>query len=178
MDLLGTSEQASNGTLTITLTLNNAPTAGEAAACSAQTGTSGGMWGAEFWASSTEGGNNYYLAYRDNPPDGTARVEAGSVDNINAAVTSLDFDRRQGGTLGGTCFSAGQPTTTAPCTVVLTTSLSALGIKAGAGLYSITGLSLFVFGTEHSTFTSLNLANTEHADAAAAFDDNGTGQTP
>jgi hypothetical protein len=61
---------------------------------------------------------------------------------------------------------------------VLTTSLSALGIKAGAGLYSITGLSLFVFGTEHSTFTSLNLANTEHADAAAAFDDNGTGQTP
>lgn len=178
MDLRGTSEQATSSTLTVTLTLNNAPTAAEAQGCSADSATTGGMWGAEFWASSTEGGNNYYVAYRDNPPDGSPRVEAGAYDNINATLTSPDFEPRQSGTLGGTCFtSAGPPTTRSPCTLILTTSLTTLGIKPGAGLYSVTGESLYVSGKVGTPFPNLNIANTEFADAAAAFDDNGTGTT-
>ncbi|HEY9288448.1 MAG TPA: sialidase family protein [Candidatus Dormibacteraeota bacterium] len=176
MDLLGTSEQASNGMLTVTLTLNNAPTSTEAIGCG-DVGATGGLWGAEFWASSTEGGNNYYLAYRDNPPNGSPRVEAGAYDHLNTLVTSPDFGPRQGGTLGGTCFSGGTPTSVSPCTLILTTSLSTLGIKAGAGLYSITGLSVYLLGGPNVPFSNLNLANNEFADAATAFDDNGTGTT-
>jgi hypothetical protein len=179
MDLLGTSEQQSSGMLTVTLTLNSAPTSAKAITCSPQTAT-GGLWGAEFWASSSQGSDNFYLAYRDNPPDAPASpaVEAGRVNHLNALVTSLDFGSTQGGTLGGTCLSApGVPTTAAPCTLSLTTSLSTLGIKPGAGLYSITGLSVYYFGKAKGTFTNLNLANNEEADAATAFDDNGTGTT-
>jgi hypothetical protein len=179
IDLLGTSEQASNGLLTVTLTLNNAPTAAEATSCSALSGTTGGVWGAEFWSSSSAGSDNFYLAYRDNPPDGTPRGEAGRVDHLNATVTSADFDPSQPATVGGTCFtSGGSPTNKSPCTVILTTSLSPLGVKPGAGLYSITGLSTYQFGTvTPAPFTNLNLGNNEQADAATAFDDNGTGTT-
>jgi hypothetical protein len=180
MDLLGTSEQASNGLLTVTLTLNNAPTAAEAISCSAQSGTTGGLWGAEFWSSSAAGSDNFYLAYRDNPPDGTPRGEAGRVDHLNATITSADFDPTQAATVGGTCFtSSGSPTSKQPCTVTLTTSLNTLGVKPGAGLYSITGLSTYQLGTATpAPFTNLNLGNNEQADAATAFDDNGTGTTP
>jgi len=141
---------------------------------------SGGLWGAEFWASSSDGGHNFYLAYRDNPPDGTARAEAGFVDHVDASLTSLDFDPQEPATVGGTCFNAGQPTKKTPCTVILTASLSSLGVKPGAGLYSFTGLSVYVSGqqTQPVPFTNLNLANNEQADAATAFDDNGTGTTP
>lgn len=177
MDLLGTSEQASNGTLTLTLTLNNAPTAAEAINCSASGGTTGGLWGAEFWAASNQGGDDFYVAYRDNPPDGGPSAEAGHVNHLNAAVTSFDFGPTQPATFGGTCFNGGAPTLTTPCTVVLTTSLTTLGIKPGAGLYSVTGLSVYYFGTRTGTFTNLNLANNEEADAATAFDDSGTGTT-
>jgi hypothetical protein len=63
--------------------------------------------------------------------------------------------------------------------VILTTPLSTLGVKSGAGLYSITGLSVYISGngTQPVPFTNLNLANNEEADAATAFDDNGTGTT-
>jgi len=179
MDILGTREQQSNGILTVTLTLNSAPTSAKAITCSPQSAT-GGLWGAEFWASSSQGSDNFYLAYRDNPPEAPASpaVEAGRVNHLNALVTSLDFGSAQNGTLGGTCLSApGVPTTTAPCTLILTTSLSSLGIKPGTGLYSITGLSVYYFGKAKGTFTNLNLANNEEADAATAFDDNGTGTT-
>ena len=179
MDILGTREQQSNGILTVTLTLNSAPTSAKAITCSPQSAT-GGLWGAEFWASSSQGSDNFYLAYRDNPPDAPASpaVEAGRVNHLNALVTSLDFGSTQNGTLGGTCLSApGVPTTTAPCTLILTTSLSSLGIKPGTGLYSITGLAVYYFGKAKGTFTNLNLANNEEADAATAFDDNGTGTT-
>jgi hypothetical protein len=179
MDLLGTSEQASNGLLTVTLKLNNAPTAAEATSCSALSGTTGGVWGAEFWSSSSAGSDNFYIAYRDNPPDGTARGEAGRVDHLNATVTSADFDPTQAATVGGTCFNAGgAPSNRTPCTVILTTSLSALGVKPGAGIYSITGLATYQFGSATpAPFTNLNLGNNEQADAATAFDDNGTGKT-
>lgn len=180
MDVLGTSEKQTNGLLTVTLTLNDAPTAAEAQACSLESGTSGGVWGAEFWAASSQGGsNNFYIAYRDNPPDGTPRGEAGRVDHVNATVTSLDFDPTQAATFGGTCFNAGgAPSNRTPCTVILTTSLTSLGIKAGAGLYSITGLSTYQLGTAQPVpFTNLNLANNEQADAATGFEDNGTGTT-
>jgi hypothetical protein len=181
MDLLGTSEQQSNGVLTVTLTLNNAPTHDEAIACSGQSGTAtGGVWGAEFWAASSQGGSdNFYIAYRDNPPDGTPRAEAGHVDHVNVNVTSLDFHPTQAATFGGTCFnSGGAPTNRTPCTVILTTSLTTLGIKSGAGLYSITGLTTYQLGSaQPAPFTNLNLGNNEQADAATAFDDNGTGTT-
>jgi hypothetical protein len=64
--------------------------------------------------------------------------------------------------------------------VISTASLSSLGVKPGAGLYSITGLSVYVSGeqTQLVLFTNLNLANNEEADAATAFDDNGTRTTP
>jgi hypothetical protein len=179
MDLLGTSEQQSNGLITITVTLNNAPTAAEAAACSVPTAT-GGIWGAEFWSSSPDGNNNFYIAYRDVPGDRTG-PEAGRVNDVNATVTSLELDRDNTvpASLGGTCFtSSGSPTATAPCTVSITAAASALGIKPGAGIYSITGLSLYFFGTDQKPpLLRTEGGNSEQADAATPFDDNGTGTT-
>src|SRR5205814_3203372 len=95
MDLLGASSSRSNGLVTVSLALNSAPSAAAAQACSPGAAT-GGLWGAEFWAASstfggTEGGNTFYLGYRDNLGDGAPRAEAGVVDNTNATVTSLEF---------------------------------------------------------------------------------------
>jgi hypothetical protein len=179
MDLLGTSEKQSNGLLTVSVTLNNAPTAAEAATCSSPTAT-GGIWGAEFWAASATGNNNFYVAYRDVPGDRTG-PEAGRVNDTNATVTSLELDRdlTVPATLGGTCFtSAGTPTTAAPCTVTITAAESALGIKPGAGIYSLTGLSLYFFGSDQKPpLLRAEGGNSEQADAATPFDDNGTGTT-
>lgn len=134
--------------MTVTLTLNNAPTAAEAISCSAESGTTGGVWGAEFWSSSSAGSDNFVPRYRNNSPDGTPRGEAGRVDHLNATVTSADFDPTQPATVGGTPFSGGgSPTNKSPCTVILTTSLGTLGVKPAAGLYSITGLSTYPFGS-------------------------------
>jgi hypothetical protein len=179
MDILGSSEKQSSGSITVSLTLNNAPSATEAAACSSPTAT-GGIWGAEFWASSSDGNNNFYLAYRNVPGDRTG-PEAGRVRDVNTTVTSLELQRDDNvpATLGGTCFdSTGTPTTTAPCTVSITAPESALLIKPGAGLYSITGLSLYFFGTDTKPpLLRTEGGNSEQADAATAFDDNGTGTT-
>jgi hypothetical protein len=67
----------------------------------------------------------------------------------------------------------------APCTLTLTTSASGLGIKSGAGMYSITGLSTFFGGNDQQTPVLLRLeeGNSEQSDAAAPFDVNGTGTT-
>ena len=68
------------------------------------------------------------------------------------------------------------PTNKTPCTVILTTSLSTLGVKPGAGIYSITGLSTYQFGTATpAPFTNLNLGNNEQADAATTRKYGGTG---
>src|SRR2546428_8281443 len=111
MDLRGANSSRTNALLTVPLPLNSAPSATKAILC-ATVGATGGLWGAEFWAASseggTDGGNTFYVAYRDNPIDGSPRVEAGVVDNLNLNITSLEFrptDMGTPATPGWTCFS-------------------------------------------------------------------------
>lgn len=186
MDLLGTSEKQSNGVVTVTLTLNAPPTAAEAIKCSGEPAATGGLWGAEFWSSSAPAtsvglpNGNFYVAYRDNPPDGSPRVEAGQVNALSPSLNHYEFSPKEAGTLGGTCTSAGMVSTTAPtpCTLVLTAPLAGLGIKPGAGMYSISGFSTYYFGSVTPVpFTRVPLGNTNLADIATPFDDNGTGTT-
>lgn len=185
MDLLGTSEKQSNGTVQVTLTLNAPPTAAEAITCSREPATAnGGLWGAEFWsAGNPVGGNaeyqngNYYLAYYDNPADPTEpKVQAGYVDALSVSLNHDEFDPVESGILGGTCFAT--PAPTGPCTLVLTAPLAGLGIKPGAAMDSISGFSAYYFGTETEIpQTRVPLGNTNLADIATPFDDNGTGTT-
>jgi hypothetical protein len=191
MDVLGTSEKQSSGTVTVTLTLDGPPTSMAAIKCTTPTApaASGGVWGAEFWASSNPvsgsdalyPNGNFYVGYRDNPPDGAPRVEAGYVDALSAGLTHDEFDPLEGGTLGGTCLtSAGvvSPTAPTPCTITLTASLTGLGIKAGAGLYSISGFSTYYFGAATPIpATRVPLGNSNLASIDTPFDDNGTGTT-
>jgi hypothetical protein len=181
MDLLGTSANRTGDTITISLTLDSAPTAAKAIACGGAPVT-GGVWAAEFWAATplnpdgTGYGESFYLGYRDNPPDGAPHGEAGRMSNLNLTVTSLEYEPLQGATVGGTCSAVAPP---APCTVTLTTTASTLGIKSGAGMYSITGLSTFYGGTVQTPpFLRIALGNSEQSDAVAPFDVNGTGSTP
>jgi hypothetical protein len=184
MDVLSTATQRSGDLLTLTMTLA-APPSGVMAASCAPTAT-GGLWGAEFWASSGAtsafGGGpnaNFYLAYRDNPGDpsmSTPGVEAGRLDAYTFVTN--EFHREEAGTPalpGGSCFSALPP---APCTVTMTASLSGLGIKSGAGLYSITGGSFYFFGGEDPVpATRVPMGFSNQADVTAPLDDNGTGTT-
>jgi hypothetical protein len=182
MDLLGAGASRNGDSITVSLTLDSPPTAAKAIACSNAPGlVTGGIWSAEFWAASDgnpEGyGESYYIGYRDNTPDGAPTGEAGRIDNVNPTITSLEYHRTQAATVGGTCFATLPPS--GPCTVTLTTSTSTLGIKAGAGMYSITGLSTFFGGSDQTTpvLFRLEAGNSEQSDAAAAFDVNGTGTT-
>jgi hypothetical protein len=178
MDVLKATADRRSTLVTITLTLNGAPTAAEASACGGEL-ADGGVWGAEFWARSSEDepGHHYYIAYRDDPE--TPRVEGGSMDNINAAVTSLEFRRRTGGTLGGTCFPSGigTPGVTGTCTIAMTVDVSALGISPGNALLSVTGLSAYFMGIPTDPGFRLLLGNTEQADASAAIHYLGSGTT-
>ncbi len=181
MDLLGTAASRSGNIITISLTLDSPPTAAKAIACSNAPGVvTGGIWSAEFWAASDgnpEGyGESYYLGYRDNPPNGAPAGEAGMINNVNPTITSLEYNPTQPATVSGTCFATSPPS---PCTVTLTTDASTLGIKSGAGMYSITGLSTFFGGSDQQTPVLLRLeeGNSEQSDAAAPFDVNGTGTT-
>src|SRR3954470_10744399 len=157
MDVLKTATQRSGDLLTVTLTLGAPPSAATAVACGGG-GATGGLWGVEFWASSDPtsqfGGGpnaNFYVAYRDNPGDVTAPtpgVEAGRIDAFGPSLVTNEFHREVAGTPAtpsGTCFAALPPT---PCTLAMTVSLSSLGIKPGAGLYSITGGSFYYFATQ------------------------------
>ena len=178
MDLVSTTASRSGDLLTVTLTLNGPPTAAAAALCGPA--STGGLWGAEFWASSSGGDDNFYVAYRDNTLDQPARVEAGRVNDLNAAATSFEFNMEQPGTLGGTCLTAlgvPNPAPPTPCTLVLTTSTAGLGIKSGSGLYSITGLSQYFFGTDQPELFPIQAGNSELADAVAPLDYAGTGTT-
>ena len=186
MDILGTAEKRSGDLITITMTLNAKPDFAKAVACApAGVGATGGLWGVEFWAArqaaadGTPRAENFYVAYRDNPPDGPPRVEGGRMDNTNATVTSLEFDPTTAGspaTPGGTCFKLPPPQ--AACTITMTVNAASLGIKSGAGLYSITGLSVFEAGTAMTPVVlRVELGNSEQSDAATPFDDNGTGAT-
>jgi hypothetical protein len=178
MDLLGTSASRSGDLLTITLTLNAPPSSAAAIGCSPA--STGGLWGAEFWASSAGGDDNFYLAYRDNTLDAPARVEAGRVNDLNVGATTFEFNMEQGGGLGGTCLTAPgtpNPSAPSPCTLVLTTNVASLGIKSGAGLYSITGVSTYFFGTDQPELLPIEGGNSEQADAVAGLDYAGTGTT-
>src|SRR5437764_5107948 len=183
MDRLGTAASPSGDTITFSLTLAAPPTAAGAIACSNAPGVvTGGIWSAEFWAASDgnpEGyGESYYIGYRDNPPNApdNPQGEAGMINNVNPTITSLEYNPTQPAAVSGTCFATAPPT---PCTVTLTTSASALGIKPGAGMYSITGLSTFFGGRDQQTPVLLRLeeGNSEQSDAAAPFDVTGTGTT-
>jgi hypothetical protein len=172
MDILGTSASRTSSQVSVTLELNAPPTAAEASAC-AQSAVDGGVWGAEFWAPSSSGNDNFYLAYRDNPLDGSPAVEAGTITSVGSsdAVQSYELAPEEGGTLGGSCFTAaGAPATSGPCTIVLSASLSGLGVGPGA-LDSLTGLSLYQTGSERQP-PALNTepAYTNQADAAAPFE--------
>lgn len=182
MDVLGSSADRSGETLTVSLTLNAAPSKAAAITCSNApvVGATGGLWGTEFWASSPpdpddpgSGNDNFYVAFVDDltGPHG----EAGRVNNFNPTLQSFEFNQKQPATVGGTCIS--NPTAQ-PCTLTLTTSLATLGIKSGAGLYSVTGLSTYLTGTTNQPpFLRVSTGNSEQADAVTPFDVNGTGQT-
>ena len=194
MDVLAASESRSNSLATISLTLGAPPTSVAAAGCS-RSGASGGLWGAEFWAASTPdtttGGtvpnDNFYIAYRDNPGDPNAPspgVEAGRVNSIDGTLTAFEFHRLEAGTLGGSCLtSAGvvNPAAPVPCTITMTADLGnpLMGIKSGAGLYSISGLSVYYYLSElRPPLFRVPLGLSNQADAAAPFDQEGTGTLP
>jgi hypothetical protein len=176
MDVLKTTADRKDDRITITMTLNGPPTAANAIACGRIPGTSsGGIWGAEFWAASggdTGPANNFYIAYRDDLANGQ-RVEGGTVDNLNIGTTSLEFFRRTGGTLRTDCFTTPPPQT---CTIAMTVIASNLGITPGNGLYSITGLSAYFLGEDgRIPATRVILGNSEQADATAALHYLGSG---
>ena len=185
MDLLGAGASRSDDTITVSVTLDSPPTATKAIACGSAPVT-GGVWGVEFWSASDgnpEGyGESYYIAYRDNPPDApdNPRGEAGAVNNTNPTITSLEFNPTQAAT-ASPCVPVSNPPASAPlaCTITLRTTASTLGIKPGAGMYSITGLSTFYGGKGQQTPVLFRLAegNSEQSDATAPFDVNGTGTT-
>ena len=182
MDALATSAQRSGGTLTVSLTLNAAPNKAAAIACSnfPVGGATGGLWGTEFWASAPTDpddpgapNDNFYVAFVDDltGPHG----EVGRVNNFNPTLQSLEFNQKQPATVGGSCIT--NPTAQ-PCTLTLTANLASLGIKPGAGLYSITGLTTYLTGTTNQPpFLRVSTGNTEQADAVAPFDVNGTGNS-
>jgi hypothetical protein len=168
-----------NGQITVTLTLNGAPTRAKATVCGREVST-GGLWAAEFWAPQQppDGGadqsNTFYIAYRDDA-NGTG-VEGGVMDNVNATVTSLEFRPVTTGTLGGTCFPASGPPATGTCTISMAVPSAALGIPSGGALNNTTGLSVYSFGeNERLPATRVILGNSEQADATAALFVSGTG---
>ena len=70
------------------------------------------------------------------------------------------------------------PTANAPCTISMTVSGEALGIKPGDALNSFTGLSLYFFGEDTRVpLTRLILGNSEQAHATAPLNVAGTAQT-
>lgn len=183
-DLLATSEQQNaDNTTTVGLTLGAPPTAASAVTCSGFQAT-GGLWGVEFWSASTAdpttgGGpnDNFYVAYRDNVLGGP-QAEAGRLNSIDVTLTADEFHMVEPAT-ASTCVPVTTPITGFPeaCTVTITASLTGLGIKPGAGMYSITGLTTYIFGSEtgRPPFLRVALGDSQQADAATPFDDNGTG---
>jgi hypothetical protein len=178
MDISRMTVDRSNSSITVTLTLNGPPTQAGAAACG-HVLTTGGLWGAEFWAPSStlggsDGSNTFYIAYRDDLNG--KKVEGGVMDHLNVAVTSLEFDPKTMGTLGGTCLPTGGPPATGTCTISMTVPSAALGIPPGGALNNTTGLSVYSFGlTDPIPLTRVQAGNTEQADATAALYVSGTG---
>jgi hypothetical protein len=188
MDILKASDQLNGDLVTVNLTLGAPPSATQALLCAGVPGN-GGLWGAEWWSSSnpdpTTGGgpnDNFYIALVDNPLDTTApvpHVEAGRLNSLSATLSANEFHRVELGT-GGTCVPLSTPPAGFPnaCTISVTASLSGLGIKSGAGMYSITPLSVYWIGSQNRPpGLRVPLGDTEEADVGAPYDDNGTGTT-
>jgi hypothetical protein len=180
MDLTRMTIERQDERITASLTLNGAPTFGKAVSCGGAA-TTGGLWGVEFWAASnpatTGPSNRFYIAYRDNPPDGGPKVEGGTMDHTNVLVTSLEFNSATTGTLGGTCLPSGGPAATGTCTITLTVAASELGISPGNALNNVTGLSTYLFGNleDPIPLTRVILGNSEQADATAPMHFLGSG---
>jgi hypothetical protein len=173
MDILAASTKRSGDLLTVNMTLNAPPTRANATACALPGVATGGIWGVEFWAASSQGSNNFYVGFRDNALDpDSPRVEAGTMERLNLTITSLEFQPQEvGGTFGGSCFADPAPT---PCTFTMTVSLAPLGITPGNGLYSLTGLSTYIL-TSGSPLLLFEGGNSEQADATAAIHYSGSG---
>jgi hypothetical protein len=61
----------------------------------------------------------------------------------------------------------------------MTADFGAIGVKSGAGLYSITGLSVYFYGSElEPPLFRVPLGLSNQADATAPFDQEGTGTLP
>jgi hypothetical protein len=176
MDILGTSVNRSGELITVTMTLNATPDFAKAITCAPAAPVTGGLWGVEFWSTGADNPHNYYIGYRDNPPDGPPRVEAGRMENTNVTVTTLEFKPTTAGspsTPSGSCFNTRPPS---PCTITMTVNATSLGMKSGAGMYSITGLSTFQAGTSQTPpMLRVEPGNSEQSDATVAFDVTGTG---
>ena len=95
------------------------------------------------------------------------------VNAVNLTVTSLELNPTTAATAGGTCLS---PTPPSPCTLSISVRLSDLGISPGNGLYGLTGLSLYFFGTdEKPPLLRVEGGNSELADATAPIHYLGSG---
>jgi hypothetical protein len=98
------------------------------------------------------------------------------MDDVNLTVTSTEFHRTDAGTPatpGGTCFSSTPPS---PCTLIVSVRLSDLGISSGNGLYGLTGLSAYFFGTDTKPpLLRAEGGNSELADATAPIHYLGSG---
>ncbi len=188
LDILKLESGRSGDLLSVNLTLAAPPTAVAAAVCDSTTAPNvpsvvdGGFWGAEWWSSAgtdaggSTGNDNFYLAYIDQPGS-MPRVEAGRLNRSSfPSLTGNEPRFVEPGTLGGTCT---QPLAPSPCTLTLTASLSGLGIKSGAGLYSLSGEALYITGRASGVpFTNVEQGYTSLGDTTAAIDYNGTGTTP
>jgi hypothetical protein len=176
MDITSTSVSRSGELITVTMTLNGTPDFAKAVTCAPAAPVTGGLWGVEFWSTGSDNPHNFYIGYRDNPPDGPPRVEAGRMENTNITLTTLEFKPTTAGSPSapsGTCFSTRPPT---PCTLTMTVNATSLGMKSGAGMYSITGLSTFQAGTsQNPPLLRVEPGNSEQSDATVAFDFTGTG---
>ena len=183
MDVASAKTTRSGDLLTLALTLGAPPNRAAAMRCAPADAT-GGVWGAQFWASSlpdtTTGGgpnDNFYIAFRDNA-DGTGG-EAGRLNSISFTITQNEIHRVEGGS-ATPCVPVSTPPPGAPnaCTLKITASLNGLGIKQGTILSSVTPWALYMFGTDsRPPGLRVPLGFTQQADVAAPFDDTGTGTT-
>src|SRR4051794_32377244 len=181
MDVLKAATARAGDLLTVTLTLGAPPSAATAVTCAAG-GATGGLWGAEFWASSEPtsqfGGGpnaNFYVAYRDNPGDASAPtpgVEGGRVDALGATLTHDEFHREVPGvpaTPAGTCFS---PLPPPPCPGTMPVPPTPRGINPASGLSPPPGASFYSSATQNPVpAPPPPLGFSNQADVTAALDD-------
>jgi hypothetical protein len=154
--------------VTVKLTVNGAPSAANAVACSHVPAYGTGIWGAVFWAPVTSTpicnpdcftGDNFYLADR-NPP-GPPVGEAGRVIDLNEFLTSLELRPEILATASVACNGA--------CTITVSADFGTL-FPSCANLDSVTGASLYYEGTPtRDGISRIQKGNSEQADVTAAL---------